>query len=705
MGLIETAAGGWWLHSAIGGGLLLLAAAVLMALTQQPARRQRLGEWGAAAALLVAALSLAPAWLLVPAPEQYQPPAPATVAIEERPAPATPAIPPAPEAPAWAPDVVLADPEEAPDQPAPEAPASPAEAPPVPPPPETPRAAETPITVTTVCHWLGIAYAAVAAALVVRLLWHHLLLWRLLRSARPAPPAAARLFAELASGLTPAPRLLVADRLHVPVCCGLLRPTVLLPAALAEEAPETALRWVFAHELTHVRRRDAWGRLLFGLAQAVYFYVPWFWPLRRQVRLCQEYLADAAAVEQGAWPEDYAEFLLRLVALPAAPAAATGVLGHSSDLFRRVTMLLKPSPLEKRCPRVWSLAVAAGLLSGAVLLSGVGLKAAPAPAAPAPKEEPKKDAPKKDEPKKEEPKKDDAPAFPGLPKIEELLPPDLPPEVAEQLKKHMKQLEEQMKQLQQQGGGIWINPGMPGNPFGGGGAWGGGFGIPGLNVHGRLGAMIKKPDATLVEQLDLPKNQGIVIGEVKPDSAAAKAGLKANDILLELNGKPVPSDPREFVKMLDDIKANTPVDAVVMRKGKKETIKGLSLPEAPKPVNPFGGGFQGFPGLPGGAGGGGFGGAFPGGKPGARSSMSMTRNGDGFRATYQEGGLSIAVSGKIDEGKAKADEISVTDNGETKKYKSVDDVPEGLRDDVKRVLRACEAGGLHPLPQKSRPID
>src|SRR5262249_49953159 len=161
--------------------------------------------------------------------------------------------------------------------------------------------------------------------------------------------------AELASGLTPAPRLLVSDRLHVPVCCGLLRPTVLLPAALAEQAPETALRWVFAHELTHVRRRDAWGRLLFGLAQAVYFYVAWFWPLRRQVRLCQEYLADAAAVEQGAWPEDYAEFLLRLVALPAAPAAATGVLGHSSDLFRRVTMLLKPSPLEKRCPRVWSL--------------------------------------------------------------------------------------------------------------------------------------------------------------------------------------------------------------------------------------------------------------------------------------------------------------------------------------------------------------
>lgn len=325
-------------------------------------------------------------------------------------------------------------------------------------------------------------------------------------------------------------------------------------------------------------------------------------------------------------------------------------------------MLLKTSPLEKRCPRVWSLAVAAGLISGAVLLSGVGLKAAPAPAAPAPKEEPKKDAPKKDEPKKEEPKKDDAPAFPGLPKIEELLPPDLPPEVAEQLKKQMKQLEEQMKRLQQQGGGIWVNPGMPGNPFGPGGGWGGAFG---LNAHGRLGATVRKPDATLTEQLDLPKNQGIVIGEVKPDSAAAKAGLKANDILLELNGKPVSSEPREFVKMLDEIKPNTPVDAVVMRKGKKETIKGLSLPEAPKPANPFGGG---------------------------RGAGAFAPGGN-FTQTRIEGTEEITVSGKLDQGKVTVEEISVTDNGETKTYKSVEDVPLGLREKVKTMIRQTEGGG------------
>src|SRR5947209_5164274 len=57
--------GGWLLHSAAGGGLLLLLAWVLARRTRQPARRQRLGDYGVAAALLAAVLSLGPAWVVV----------------------------------------------------------------------------------------------------------------------------------------------------------------------------------------------------------------------------------------------------------------------------------------------------------------------------------------------------------------------------------------------------------------------------------------------------------------------------------------------------------------------------------------------------------------------------------------------------------------------------------------------------------------
>ena len=113
--------------------------------------------------------------------------------------------------------------------------------------------------------------------------------------------------------------------------------------------------------------------------------------------------------------------------------------------------------------------------------------------------------------------------------------------------------------------------------------------------HARLGVVLEKPSPAMIDQLDLPKDQGVVLGDVTPDSAATKAGLKPHDILLELGGKPVSNDPNEFRKQVSEIKANTPVDAVILRKGKKESVKGISLPEAKaeQPGLPgFGGGID-----------------------------------------------------------------------------------------------------------------
>src|SRR5262249_26022269 len=120
---------------------------------------------------------------------------------------------------------------------------------------------------------------------------------------------------------------------------------------------------------------DLWTYWAFGLAQAVFFFVPWFWWLRRQVRLCQEYIADAAAAAQGVAPDEYAAFLVSLAKSPAAPLGAAG-LRNSSDLFRRVNMLLQnPMRVQAACPRRWSLVAAGALLGAAVLFSGVGLRA------------------------------------------------------------------------------------------------------------------------------------------------------------------------------------------------------------------------------------------------------------------------------------------------------------------------------------------
>src|SRR5262249_39789584 len=58
---------GWWLHSALCGGLILLVVCALAFACRQPAWKQRLGEWGMLAALVVAVLSLSPPWMVIAA--------------------------------------------------------------------------------------------------------------------------------------------------------------------------------------------------------------------------------------------------------------------------------------------------------------------------------------------------------------------------------------------------------------------------------------------------------------------------------------------------------------------------------------------------------------------------------------------------------------------------------------------------------------
>ncbi|MEJ7640003.1 MAG: hypothetical protein WKF75_19040 [Singulisphaera sp.] len=129
------------------------------------------------------------------------------------------------------------------------------------------------------------------------------------------------------------------------------------------------------------RERDAWAWNLACLAGLVLFYQPLFWWLRRQLRLCQDYLADARAAAAGS-AEDYAAFLVRLARVrnsgPAIPALGIG--DRRSNLSRRVIMLVQDhEPLEHRCRTAWSLSTASAAVAVIVVASGLRLNAARLP--------------------------------------------------------------------------------------------------------------------------------------------------------------------------------------------------------------------------------------------------------------------------------------------------------------------------------------
>jgi hypothetical protein len=195
----------------------------------------------------------------------------------------------------------------------------------------------------------------------------------------------------------------------------------------------------------------------------------------------------------------------------------------------------------------------------------------------------------------------------------------------------------------------------------------------------RLGIRMEKPTPALVEQLDLPANKGIVVTEVLPNTPAAKAGIKANDILLEVGGKPVPSELVELQALIRDVKADQKFEVVLLRKGKKETLKDVVLPEVkeiglqrapfpgiPVPFPPQGQGFQ------------------VGGR-GVRQSVQVSNN--DFTIKHGEDGFDITIVGTKEDGKAKVTSIVVEANGKTTKAESVDKVDEQYRPLVERLLK------------------
>lgn len=662
----------WWLvRTAGGGGLILLIGWLLQRRLADPTRRQRLGEWSVIAALLVPLLALAPAPVQVPVPLLAGLGASASTAPTDAPTPE----PLAGSESAVEPDDLAAWPPAAADDGA-----------------TADLAAAPPAWWQTLgpIDWLMLAYGGIVTTLLLRWLAANAAVWWLMGRRRPVAPALAELFAEMSAGRRY--RLVVSGRARVPFSVGLISGTVVLPARLAEQATPQELRWVLAHELTHLDRQDTRTCWLFAAGAVVYFFLPWFWWLRRQVRLCQEYLADAAAVRWADEPADYAQFLIAWAGRPLA--AATGVSGSGSDLYRRVMTMLQANRISAspRCPHRWLTGVACGMLSLAILAGGVGLRAW---AAEDDKTDKKKDdappvekkaAPKKDKPERQLPKafRD----FPGFDLDDQAIPfaPGMNEEAFKAMRQQMEAARRQMEQMLQ-----GIERGQPGfaMPFGG---LDRAPRAAGRRPEPRLGVQVQKPSAALADQLDLPKDRGLVLEEVGPNSPAARAGLKQHDILLELNGQPVPSQVNAFVKQLDALKANQPIDAVVLRKGQKETIKGLTLPErkvSPEPDEPAAP--APLPGVRGGL--------FGGGGPLGRGGMtSISRSNDEFTARHRAGEVSYTVKGTIAQGKAKVSEVVIDTNGQKATYDSLDKVPAEHRAKVQK-LAEMSARGTVRFPQ------
>lgn len=86
-----------------------------------------------------------------------------------------------------------------------------------------------------------------------------------------------------------------------------------------------------------------------------------------------------------------------------------------------------------------------------------------------------------------------------------------------------------------------------------------------------FGVQVGPPDEALSAQLDLGKDEGLLVREVAEGSPAAKAGVRRHDILLRMNGKPVTGGAEFRREVREHLEKGFELE--VVRQGKRQTIR------------------------------------------------------------------------------------------------------------------------------------
>jgi serine protease Do len=102
----------------------------------------------------------------------------------------------------------------------------------------------------------------------------------------------------------------------------------------------------------------------------------------------------------------------------------------------------------------------------------------------------------------------------------------------------------------------------------------------GVVRRGYLGVQMTDLTPDVAARLEIPNQQGVVVGNVIDGTPADKAGIQPADIVTGIAGKPV-KDGRELQQSVANSPINKPVEFQIVRDGKPKTIS-VTIEEQPK---------------------------------------------------------------------------------------------------------------------------
>jgi len=199
----------------------------------------------------------------------------------------------------------------------------------------------------TVKGVLALLWVLGMMAFLARVAFENIRFWRKLRQAPAIEDAAIDALLTACRrrlGVRTQVRLIGTSAVVSPGLFGFLRPRLLLPPEMAAEGNLERLRYVFMHELGHLKRHDVLINWLTTLIQAAHWFNPFLWYGFYRMRIDREPACDALALsclepeECRQYGETILDFLERAYTVRRVPGMA-GILEDKSHLKRRIVQI------------------------------------------------------------------------------------------------------------------------------------------------------------------------------------------------------------------------------------------------------------------------------------------------------------------------------------------------------------------------------
>ena len=194
--------------------------------------------------------------------------------------------------------------------------------------------------------WMLVMWACGVSIGILHMLVGKIVLCRMIRRAKTCQLVACQEFIRTLLdeiGIKRRVRVLAFEDVSVPVTCGSICPSIILPASNLWKNLSAELKMAIKHEIMHIKRWDCFTQFLSRVMRIIFWFNPLVWLVFAQQKALQENACDAGVIHSGVPPTDYAEMLLNAVwrLKPRFGFAGTSLsLAKSSALEQRIVNIL-----------------------------------------------------------------------------------------------------------------------------------------------------------------------------------------------------------------------------------------------------------------------------------------------------------------------------------------------------------------------------